>query len=237
MQEDGIVQLESALGKLSEEHRLVVMLHDCEGYKLTEIQDLTDIPVGHPQIQTAPRQSTVKRFSRNRWNQTSSLSVLGTRGRKPMNCNQTTEQLDDYLDGNLPTGDRVQFDQHLDQCAECLAVIKKGQMLQSRLVQYGATKIPMPDAGFYDRALARAARSGLRKQRNRWVMTGFSGAIAATLMIWMVSTVFFAAPQMERSTVPSVTMALEVPQNIQSCFFLLRDSNGCINDGCFAGRY
>ncbi len=46
MQEDGIVQLESALGKLSEEHRLVVMLHDCEGYKLTEIQDLTDIPVG-----------------------------------------------------------------------------------------------------------------------------------------------------------------------------------------------
>jgi len=46
VQEDNIIQLENALGKLSDEHRLVVMLHDCEGYKLTEIQDLTDTPVG-----------------------------------------------------------------------------------------------------------------------------------------------------------------------------------------------
>lgn len=46
VQQDNIIQLENALGKLSDEHRLVVMLHDCEGYKLTEIQDLTDTPVG-----------------------------------------------------------------------------------------------------------------------------------------------------------------------------------------------
>ena len=46
MQEDKLIQLESALGKLSDEHRLVVVLHDCEGYKLTEIQGLTDTPIG-----------------------------------------------------------------------------------------------------------------------------------------------------------------------------------------------
>lgn len=45
-QEDNIMLLQSALDKLSEEHRLVIILHDCEGYKLTEIQDLTDTPVG-----------------------------------------------------------------------------------------------------------------------------------------------------------------------------------------------
>jgi len=38
--------LDTALSKLSEEHRLIVMLHDTEGYKLTEIQDLIGIPVG-----------------------------------------------------------------------------------------------------------------------------------------------------------------------------------------------
>jgi len=38
--------LDSALSKLSDEHRLIVMLHDTEGYKLTEIQELMDIPVG-----------------------------------------------------------------------------------------------------------------------------------------------------------------------------------------------
>jgi len=38
--------LDSALAQLSEEHRLVVLLHDTEGYKLEEIQDLTDTPIG-----------------------------------------------------------------------------------------------------------------------------------------------------------------------------------------------
>ena len=44
--EDNIIRLEAALARLSDEHRLVVLLHDVEGYKLSEIQDFTDIPVG-----------------------------------------------------------------------------------------------------------------------------------------------------------------------------------------------
>jgi len=39
-------RLDAALSRLSEEHRLIVMLHDTEGYKLTEIQELIGIPVG-----------------------------------------------------------------------------------------------------------------------------------------------------------------------------------------------
>lgn len=38
--------LDAALSKLSDEHRLIVLLHDTEGYKLTEIHTLTGIPVG-----------------------------------------------------------------------------------------------------------------------------------------------------------------------------------------------
>jgi RNA polymerase sigma factor (sigma-70 family) len=44
--EDNIMQLNRALAMLSEEHRLVVLLHDAEGYKLSEIQELMDVPVG-----------------------------------------------------------------------------------------------------------------------------------------------------------------------------------------------
>lgn len=43
---DNIMQLDAALNTLSDDHRLVVMLHDCEGYKLQEIHDITDTPVG-----------------------------------------------------------------------------------------------------------------------------------------------------------------------------------------------
>ena len=38
--------LDSALSRLSDEHRMIVLLHDTEGYKLTEIQELIDIPIG-----------------------------------------------------------------------------------------------------------------------------------------------------------------------------------------------
>jgi len=43
---DNIRQLDAALSRLSHEHRLVVLLHDAEGYKMTEIQALTGVPVG-----------------------------------------------------------------------------------------------------------------------------------------------------------------------------------------------
>lgn len=43
---DTIRLLDTALSKLSDEHRLIVLLHDAEGYKMTEIQALTGIPLG-----------------------------------------------------------------------------------------------------------------------------------------------------------------------------------------------
>jgi len=41
-----ILALDAALSQLSDEHRVVVLMHDTEGYKLDEIHDLTGIPVG-----------------------------------------------------------------------------------------------------------------------------------------------------------------------------------------------
>jgi RNA polymerase sigma-70 factor (ECF subfamily) len=39
-------RLDAALAQLSDEHRQIVLLHDTEGYKLAEIQDLTGTPIG-----------------------------------------------------------------------------------------------------------------------------------------------------------------------------------------------
>jgi RNA polymerase sigma-70 factor (ECF subfamily) len=41
-----IQRLDAALSKLSDDHRVIVLLHDTEGYKLKEIQELIGIPVG-----------------------------------------------------------------------------------------------------------------------------------------------------------------------------------------------
>lgn len=39
-------RLDAALAELSDEHRIVVLLHDTEGYKLEEIHELIGVPVG-----------------------------------------------------------------------------------------------------------------------------------------------------------------------------------------------
>ncbi len=39
-------RLDAALSQLSDEHRAIVLLHDTEGYKLSEIHELMSIPVG-----------------------------------------------------------------------------------------------------------------------------------------------------------------------------------------------
>ena len=41
-----MLRLDKALEQLSDEHRIVVLLHDTEGYKLKEIEELTGVPVG-----------------------------------------------------------------------------------------------------------------------------------------------------------------------------------------------
>ncbi len=43
---DNIMRLHRALAALSDEHRLMVLLHDSEGYKLEEIHQITGVPVG-----------------------------------------------------------------------------------------------------------------------------------------------------------------------------------------------
>ena len=43
---DNIMQLEQALAALSDEHRLVILLHDTEGYKLKEIHQITGDQLG-----------------------------------------------------------------------------------------------------------------------------------------------------------------------------------------------
>jgi hypothetical protein len=86
------------------------------------------------------------------------------------------------------------------------------------LADYGKASMPRPDDGFYDRAVARAMHEGTRRQRRRWIMTGFGGAVAAMLAIWIVSGVFLASPEGAQPGVPSVTMALETPQTFKLVF-------------------
>jgi hypothetical protein len=89
--------------------------------------------------------------------------------------------------------------------------------IQSMLKDFPA---PQAAPGFYDQALARATIQGSRKQRTRWVMTGFGGAIAAGLAIWMIGGMLMNTPELPDvgTSIPEVTMALEEPRTVNLVF-------------------
>jgi hypothetical protein len=81
---------------------------------------------------------------------------------------------------------------------------------------------PMPraDAAFYDRALVRATHEGSRRQRNKWVMTGFGAAIAATIAAWLIGGMLLNDPQVPAAdaAIPGVTIALAEPRTVNLVF-------------------
>jgi hypothetical protein len=81
---------------------------------------------------------------------------------------------------------------------------------------------PVPEAseGFYDQALARATLEGARRQRNRWVMTGFGSAVAAGIALWFIGGFFMTTSDLPVAEpgIPGITMTLAEPRTINLVF-------------------
>ena len=94
---------------------------------------------------------------------------------------------------------------------------KQDQEIQALLKDY---PMPAADTGFYDQALVRATHEGTRRQRNKWLLTGFGAAIAATLAVWMIGGMLLTTPQLPDagSSIPGVTVALEEPRTVNLVF-------------------
>lgn len=138
-----------------------------------------------------------------------------------MTCNLINKQLDDYVDAQLDVADTQVLDEHIAHCADCQGVLDRERALRASLKEYGDSSMPQPDVAFFDRALAKAAQNGTRRQRNRWVMTGFGGAMAAALALWMIGGTFFTTPQVSESTIASIAtiaMVIEEPRTVNLVF-------------------
>jgi hypothetical protein len=94
---------------------------------------------------------------------------------------------------------------------------EKDREIQALLKDFPA---PAAREGFFEQALARATREGSRRQRNRWLMTGAGGAVAAGLVLWLLGSFFFATPQIATPTaeIPGITMTLETPRTVRLVF-------------------
>jgi hypothetical protein len=96
--------------------------------------------------------------------------------------------------------------------------IKKQEQEVLELLQDYPT--PAPEEGFYERALVRATHEGSKQQRNRWMMTGFGAAIAATIAAWVIGGMMLNEPQLPEADapIPGVTIALAEPRTVNLVF-------------------
>ena len=135
-----------------------------------------------------------------------------------MTCDLIKNQLDDYVDAQLDVADMQSLDEHRAHCADCQEVLDRERALRASLKEYGDSSMPQLDVAFFDRALAKAAQSGTKRQRNRWVMTGFGGAMAAALVLWMISGTLLETPEFAEPPMASIAMVIEEPRTVNLVF-------------------
>ena len=80
--------------------------------------------------------------------------------------------------------------------------------------------VPEATAGFFDQALIRATHEGSRRQRNRWLITGFGSAVAAGLVLWLIGGLFLTTPNLPThdTSIPGIAMTLEEPRTVKLVF-------------------
>jgi len=134
-----------------------------------------------------------------------------------MSDTHLNKQLDDYMDGTLDDAETLALDAHVDSCNTCRQTVESEQHLRGLLKDF---PVPAPDTAYFDQALAKASHVSTNGQRNRWVMTGFGGAIAAGLVAWVIGGVLLQTPDPTDTAadIPGVTMVLEEPRTVNLVF-------------------
>lgn len=135
-----------------------------------------------------------------------------------MNCKTVNDNLDDFIDGALSAADTTTVGEHIEHCGNCRSIVNDARELQDLLKVYGDTDVPTATTAFYETALRNATRNGAAAQHRHSWLKGFGSAVAAGMALWIVSGLFFNAPEVADVTIPVVTMALEEPRTVNLVF-------------------
>ena len=148
-----------------------------------------------------------------------------------MSCTHINEKLDDFMDDALDDAEIALLNEHIDSCDSCRQALESEHRLRGLLRDY---PVPAPDAAYIDAALAKASHDGAliaaSGQRNRWIMTGFGGAIAAGLVAWIIGGVLLQTPDDSdpAANIPGVTMVLEEPRTVNLVFSSETELNNAV---------
>ena len=143
-----------------------------------------------------------------------------------MNCKIILTDLDDFFDDELKPAQHAQMRTHLGECHGCHQAWQ--QELQFRQLMK-EQDVPPPAFGMEERAFAKLPRASEKSNKNAFV-AGFSGAMAAGIMIVVVAAMFFN-PAVQQP-LPNITLSLyeskkvkmvfDVPEKVANATFSLK---------------
>ncbi len=137
-----------------------------------------------------------------------------------MNCTQSQQMLDDYLDSSLSTIQLDTLHRHLSDCDACSNIFSQAEDVLSHL-----RMMPVPPIreGYEQRMLKFLDKKQSQKSKQRnWFMAGFGSALAATLAIWLnLSPVSMLTPNIEK--ISTVNLTVRQTQKINLVFNLAND--------------
>jgi hypothetical protein len=129
-----------------------------------------------------------------------------------MHCKDTQRQLDEYLDGSLPTAEHTAITGHLQQCTGCRQAFEQAQQL---FLALHTMPVAPPRAGYAQRVLgflhAPAAKPAPRSHIPLWFATGFATAMLAVFAVWFMVSMPIRLPE---ETVSAITLHV-IPQQVR----------------------
>jgi len=133
-----------------------------------------------------------------------------------MNCEQHTENLNQFLDGELEELLLREFESHTAECRDCDAALAKKKALRQSL---RAMPFTPPEEGFYDHVLKHTVRTTQHNETLFWTSAGIGGAIAASLAAWLVLALPVSMQEnIEQPLLDSVSISLGVEKTIRVSF-------------------
>jgi len=119
-----------------------------------------------------------------------------------MNCTDITNNIDDYIDGQLDHADTLAFEAHLSNCSDCQDRLENSQRMLSELKMID---VPAASKNFEQRVFAEVRRQHSHKTQYKFA-AGFSTAIAASFALWFTASTFFTEPLVEEPLMVSISL-------------------------------
>ena len=141
-----------------------------------------------------------------------------------MNCTDINTHRNEYFEGQLSLLQQRAFEHHLVDCKVCHTAVNDMRIIQAKLYSLA---IPEPRNGFVEGVFKEVRRhspdTSYRSLKTKPFIAGFSTAIAASLVLWFLSTLFIVQQQtitrpdemmISMNTTQSVRLMFESPSDL-----------------------